>query len=129
MGVSSTGSGTVSLNSWTLVFSDPQLEHEFRLHQRRLWGSTELGRLKLNLLAGVINLSITTYLLSLVGVCHLKSHTYSAYVSSWAVPSIAHQPRCSDLFFSSEPTRWTCMHGLLCCDDPAAFGVNLTCCC
>lgn len=68
MGVSSTGSGTVSLNSWTLVFSDPQLEHEFRLHQRRLWGSTELGRLKLNLLAGVINLSITTYLLSLGNV-------------------------------------------------------------
>lgn len=75
MGVSSTGSRTVSLNSWTLVFSDPQLEQEFRVHQRRVWGSTELCRLKMNLLAGVINLSITTYLLSLVGVFNLTSHT------------------------------------------------------
>lgn len=56
----------VSLNNWSLMFSDPQLEHEFRVHQRRVWQSTELWRLQMNLLAGLINLSITTYLLSLV---------------------------------------------------------------
>jgi hypothetical protein len=66
MGQLSSSSREVALNNWTLVFSDPHLEQEFRAHQTRVWGSTQIWRLKMNLLAGLINLSITSYFLSLV---------------------------------------------------------------
>lgn len=62
------GSGrAVSISNWTLTFNEPPLEHAFKVHQRRVWSSTELWRLKVNLLAGIINLSITSYMLSQVG--------------------------------------------------------------
>lgn len=67
MGLSGRSGRVIVLNNWTLMFSDPQLEHDFKSHQCRVWASTELWRLKMNLLAGLINLSITSYLLSLVG--------------------------------------------------------------
>jgi hypothetical protein len=65
MGLSSRAA-VIVFNNWTLIFPDPQLEREFRTHQSRVWGHTELWRLKMNLLAGLINLSITSYLQSLV---------------------------------------------------------------
>lgn len=70
----------VVINNWTLVFADPQLEHAFRAHQRRVWSATELWRLKVNLLAGIINLSITLYLLSQVGLaCGYGAPSHSLY--------------------------------------------------
>lgn len=84
----------VALNNWTLVFSNPHLEQEFRAHQTRVWGSMQIWRLKMNLLAGLINLSITSYFLSLVrGQSHNGSH--SPAHSSRALPTCAQQqPMC-----------------------------------
>lgn len=56
----------VAITNWTLNFSDPHLEQQFRVHQLQAWGCTKLWRLKMNLLAGVVNFSITIYMLSLV---------------------------------------------------------------
>lgn len=60
--------GLVAINSWTLCFSDPHLEQQFKVHQLHVWGCTKLWRLRMNLLAAVVNFSITIYLLSLVSL-------------------------------------------------------------
>jgi hypothetical protein len=66
MGLNPESARRVAINNWTLKFSDPHLEQQFRVHQLQAWGCTKLWRLKMNLLAAVVNFSITIYMLSMV---------------------------------------------------------------
>jgi hypothetical protein len=51
----------VCMSEWSLVFSEPGLEHAFRVNQRRLWSSAELWRVQMNFLAGTMILIIIGY--------------------------------------------------------------------
>eukprot|EP00775_Hariotina_reticulata_P003932 gene3932-4186_t len=51
------------ISPWSLMFDNAVLEQGFRQRQHTVWASNELRNLMINLMAGIINLSITVSLL------------------------------------------------------------------
>jgi hypothetical protein len=62
---------TARISPWTLMFDNATLEQGFRQHQQTVWTSNELRNLMINLVAGVINFSITVSLWRHPMVCAL----------------------------------------------------------